>query len=742
MKATKFILSIFFIFSSVEGFSQTIQNTAICITIGSSASFTVVTSQSSPTSFVWQYKSPTSLSWTEINSSIGNVYSGYNTSTLNIIKTSTLPVSGTLYRVIVNDGSNNLTSNQATLIVDPTPISKTITGAEPMCIGNSKTLIYGTGSIGTIQWQSSVTSNPEDFNDIPNQNGLTYITTDTDTTWFRVMNSSGKCGSVYSPAVQVVVNSLPVAGNIDGGDINVCKTSNTTELTLYNYEGTIQWQKALDALWSPGSPGAFSNIISANLVKYTASSLVVTTYFRAVLSSEGCESVYTEPVAIIVDPVPVSKLITGASTICIGESKTLTYGTGSVGEILWQYSTTSNSSDFYDIDGEMERTYTATDLQETTWFRVMNSSGECGSVYSPAVQVMVNPLAVAGNIDGGDINVCKTQNSTTLTLYNYEGAIQWQKASNVGGSPGSFSTIASATSATYLAAGLTATTYFRALVSSGVCKPEPTDPILITVDPLPVSKIITGASPSCMGGSKVLVYGTGSVGDIQWQFSTTSDSAGFDDISGETELVYLATDLQETTWLRVMNTNGTCSPVYSDAVQILINPPPVSGFIEGGNNIVSKNSNQTELTLKDYKGTIQWQKATSLADTYTDIPSSTSSTYLATGLTDKTYFRALVSSGDCSKISSEPVFINVDSEFKVITFPNPFETEFNINITPQSLDPIELKIYDMLGRLIENHQIESSEINSIRMGTTCASGFFTVLIKQGQQERNVKVLKK
>ena len=735
MKAPKFLLSIFFIFCSVEGFSQIIQDIAICTTIGSSASFTV--DYPTPSTYAWQVK--ISGSWTTITSvNAGTIYSGYSSSTLTVTKSSTLPVTGTLYRVIVNNGT--ITSNEAKITVDPEPTSKTISGDSPVCAGGSKTLTYGTGSVGTIQWQSSSTSNPDDFYDIDGETVRTYIPTDLQqTTWFRVMNSSGECGSVYSPAVQVIVNLLVVAGNIDGGGINVCNTLNSTEMTLYNYEGAIQWQKASDI---EGSPGAFSNITSANMDKYTASSLIATTYFRVVLSSGVCASETTDPVAIIVDPKPVSKLVTGASTICIGDSKMLTYGTGSVGEILWQYSTTSNSTDFYDLEGETERIYTATDLQETTWFRVMNSSGECGSVYSPAVQVVVNPLAVAGNINGGDINVCKTQNATTLTLYNYDGAIQWQKAPDLGGAPGNFSTIASSTSATYLAVALTATTYFRAIVSSGVCASETTDPVLITVDPLPVSKIITGASPACIGGSKVLVYGTGSLGDIQWQYSTTSSSAGFDDVNGETKLVYLASDLQETTWFRVMNTNETCSPVYSVAVQVLINPPAVSGIIEGGNNIVSKSSNATELTLKAYKGTIQWQKAASLTDPYTNITSSTSSTYIATGLTETTYFRALVSSGECSKVASKPIFINVDSEFKVTTFPNPFETEFNINLTRESLDPIELKIYDMLGRLIENHQVKSSEINSMRIGTTYPSGFFTVLIKQGQQERNVKVLKK
>ena len=760
MKATKLILSILFIFSSVEGFSQTIQDAAICTTTGSLVSFTV--DYPTASTYEWQVKTP-NVDWTTITSSnASSVYSDYDSSTLNITKSEILPVTGTLYRVIVNDGLGNLlTSNVATLTVDPKPVSKLITGASPVCEGGSKELTYGAASVGDIQWQSSNTGNTgilDDFSDIGGETKETFTATKLgETTWFRVMNSN-VCGSVNSKAVQVVVNPLPVAGSIDGGDINVCKLSNSTLLTLYDYEGSIKWQRATDI---SSTVDNFVNINSAFSDSFRANSLTTTTYFRAVLSSGVCPSETTDSVAITVDPVPVSKLITGASQICAGGSKELTYGAGSVGDILWQYSTTGNSDDFYDIDGETELIYTATGLQETTWFRVMNTSGEvCDPAYSPAVKVVVDPLPDAGNIYGGDIIVCSGSNTTTLTLYNYKGAIQWQKALDVAGSPGTFENIPSAIKPDYIAKNLTATTYFTAVLSSGVCKSvtfdlddkdDPDDlitldnPVAIIVDPKPVSKTITGATPACIGGSKVLVYGVGSVGDIQWQSSTTPTTVepdDFSDIDGKTKETFTATDLQETTWFRVMNTSGeVCAPAYSPAVKVVVDTSN-AGKIEGGNSIVSKKSDETELTLKDYTGAIQWQKAASLTGVFTNIPLSTSSTYITTGLTETTYFRTLVSNGDCSAVASDPVVVNVDAEFKALAYPNPFDSEFNINLTQPSPDPIELKIYDMLGRLIENHYVKPSEINSIRMGTTYPPGFFTVLIKQGQQERILKVIKK
>ena len=774
MKAIKLILSVLFLFPTAKGFCQNpiIQNTNICTTTGSMASFTV--DYPTASTYEWQVKT-LNVDWTPITSSnASSVYSDYDSSTLNITKSEILPVTGTLYRVIVYDGSNNLTSNVATLTVDSKPVSKLITGASPVCEGGSKELTYGAASVGDIQWQSSTTGNLDEFYDIEGAE-LIYTATDLqDTTWFRVMNSSSTCSPAYSPAVQVIVNPLPVAGYIDGGYINVCKSSNSTLLTLYDYAGTIEWQKALEVADSPGTPSTFAKITSATSPEYIATNLTATTYFRAVLSSGVCTSVITNPVVIIVVPKPVSTLISVASpVICAGGSKTLTYGTGSVGEIQWQSSTTGLSDEFYDIEGA-ELIYTATDLQETTWFRVKNTSGEeesCGypDSYSPAVKVVVDPLAVAGNIDrqGDDIRVCISSNSTKLILYNYEGAIQWQKALDVEGSPGTpgkFENITLANREFYTASlsqvesaklKEPTTYYYRALVSSGVCPSVTTfdsdnkitlynQVVAIIVDPKPVSKSISGATPACIGGSKVLVYGIGSVGDIQWQSSPTGNLDEFYDIDGNTELIYTANDLQETTWFRVMNTSGeACDPAssYSPPVQVVVDTSN-AGKIEGGNSIVSKKSDETELTLKDYTGAIQWQKAASLTDEFTNIPLSTSSTYITTGLTETTYFRTLVSNGDCSAVASDPVVVNVDSEFKALAFPNPFDSEFNINLTPQSTDPIELKIYDMLGRQIENHYVKPSEINSIRMGTTYPPGFFTVLIKQGQQEVNLKVIKK
>jgi hypothetical protein len=347
------------------------------------------------------------------------------------------------------------------------------------------------------------------------------------------------------------------------------------------------------------------------------------TLFRVVANYGTLGNFTSNEALLTVDVAPVSKLITGASTLCSGASKTLTYGSDSSGTIQWQYSTSSSLYDFIDIYEENGLTHDINNIQESTWFRVMNSNGVCPAVYSPAVQIVVNPKPVAGTITGGNVNVCKTSNSTALKLNNSVGNIQWQKASDVGGLPGTFSNITSANLTDYTASSLTTTTYFRAALSSGVCTTEATSPSIVIVDPIAVSKTITGTSTLCAGGDETLTYGKGSVGTIQWQYSNTSSIADFIDINGENGLTYTANNLQQTTWFRVMNTSGKCSPVYSAPFQVMVNSNITPTFNQVA--AICSGSSLTALPTTSINGIIgKWSPAlnNTSTTTYTFTPTS------------------------------------------------------------------------------------------------------------------------
>ncbi|MCF8321584.1 MAG: T9SS type A sorting domain-containing protein [Flavobacterium sp.] len=638
-----------------------IEDAHICTIFGSTTSIPVLSPNINASHKLF-YKT-LNEDWTEISSSnASTIYSNYNSPILEIKKSSILPISGTIYKVVAAIGLlEEFTSNEATLSFDTAPVSKLITSNSAICEGESSNLLYDIDSIGTIQWQYSTTSSQEDFIDLYDENGLSYtISNLQQTTWFRVMNSNGVCTNNYSPAVQIKVDPKPISGIISGGNISVCKTTNSTVLILNNYIGKIQWQKATTLT------GVYSNIINATSDLYTTSGLISTTYFRAIVTSGICLPQISEPVAIIVESSAVSKTITGASPICVGDSKTLSYGMGSVGTIQWQYSIQSGTTGFFDIIDENSLTYTITNLQQPTWFRVKNYIGTCSTVYSPAVQVLVNPKPISGYITGGNKSVCKTSNSTILNLNNSFGTIQWQKSAT---ESGVYSNITSTTSNSIAISGLTTTTYYRAILSGNFCVSQITEPTVIAVDDVSVAKTILGASSVCAGDSKTLNYETGSVGSIQWEYSNVSNSTGFLEINDQKETTYTATNLQQNTWYRVKNTNGTCTSVYSPAIQLTVIQKPIAGYITGGDLSVCKTSNSTVLKLLNYVGEIQWQKASSFSGTYSNIFAATSNSFTAINLTTTTFYRAKLSNGICTPVFTEPVAINIsiNAESKTIS---------------------------------------------------------------------------
>jgi hypothetical protein len=102
----------------------------------------------------------------------------------------------------------------------------------------------------------------------------------------------------------------------------------------------------------------------------------------------------------------------------------------------------------------------------TTEYRAVVTSGSCTSATSGTATVTVSPASVAGTISGGDVSICLgTSNSTTMTLAGYTGTIQWQSSSD----NTTFTNITGATSASYTAVDVAATTYYRAVVTSGSC---------------------------------------------------------------------------------------------------------------------------------------------------------------------------------------------------------------------------------------------------------------------------------
>ena len=82
------------------------------------------------------------------------------------------------------------------------------------------------------------------------------------------------------------------------------------------------------------------------------------------------------------------------------------------------------------------------------------------------------------------------------------------------------------------------------------------------------------------------------------------------------------------------------------------------------------------------------------------------------------------------------------SEFKAVAYPNPFASAFAINVTSSAAAPIQLKVYDMTGRLIESREVNSSDLNALQVGNKYPSGVFNVIVTQGENVETIRVIKR
>jgi gliding motility-associated-like protein len=321
-------------------------------------------------------------------------------------------------------------------------------------------------------------------------------------------------------------------------------------------------------------------------------------------------------------PTPTANAGPATDSICAGFTYTST-GSASNGSILW---TTSGSGIFTDATiANAVYNPSAADIATGSVQLTMTviAPGSCNvPTATDSVVVTIYPTSNAGLISGAT-SVCQGVNSTTLTLSEYTGTIQWQVSTdNI-----VFNNIPSATASTYTATNLVATTYYRAIVTSGVCSSATTATATINVSATSVAGTISGAAPVCYGTNSTTLTLAGNVGTIQWQSST--DNINFTSISGATAATYTATNLTVTTYYRAVSTSGVCSAATT-ATTVVVNPLPVSNAgpvtatICAGTTYTTSGVATNGTALWSTSGTGTFADATNPVTTYT--PSSADQT--------------------------------------------------------------------------------------------------------------------
>ena len=82
------------------------------------------------------------------------------------------------------------------------------------------------------------------------------------------------------------------------------------------------------------------------------------------------------------------------------------------------------------------------------------------------------------------------------------------------------------------------------------------------------------------------------------------------------------------------------------------------------------------------------------------------------------------------------------NKFKAVAYPNPFADNFMIDVKSSSQSSVNLKVYDMIGRLIDQKDVRVSDLETTTIGNNYPSGVYNVVVSQENSVQTVRVVKR
>jgi uncharacterized repeat protein (TIGR01451 family)/gliding motility-associated-like protein len=387
--------------------------------------------------------------------------SGETTATITVTPTATTSYTATC---TVN-GCTSVVSTPVSVTVAPIVTPDITASTTGICGAGSATLTATGCTSGTVKWYGGVQV----------LTGSTITVTPTITTTYTATCTQGACESPRSKALTITIGtpappaiSPALTATCLGGSV-VLKASGCTG-------GTI--------LWSNGATGAEITV-----------SPTTNTVYTAICKQGTCESVVSNTASVTVSDFAKPSIAANKTTICLGESVTLT-ATGCNGTVKWS-------------DGQTGASVTVKPTANTNYTATCESSS-CKSDLSNAVAIRVNTNINAPIIVCGDEEICTGQEVLFIALGCTNGTVKWsdgQTGANITVKP-------------------SLTTTYSATCSSGTCESPKSNEKVIVVKPTVALALTALADKSNIcAGVEVTLTATGCIGgNVTWTGGLTGAS--------------------------------------------------------------------------------------------------------------------------------------------------------------------------------------------------------------------------
>jgi hypothetical protein len=88
------------------------------------------------------------------------------------------------------------------------------------------------------------------------------------------------------------------------------------------------------------------------------------------------------------------------------------------------------------------------------------------------------------------------------------------------------------------------------------------------------------------------------------------------------------------------------------------------------------------------------------------------------------------------------VQLEVVNVFEALAYPNPFAENFKLDVKTNSEASIQVRVYDMIGKLVEDKMIIASNIQNFELGNQYPSGVYNVIVSQESNTKTLRVIKR
>lgn len=599
------------------------------------------------------------------------------------------PAKTTTYKVTINDVNGCTKVDEITVFVFEIPEVKVFPEGDLVtifCNSNGSATLFTAPTPGySYQWK-------KDGNNITNGTSSSLTVTEGGSYFVEVSTLGCKA---TSKAKSVVVQPRPLANA--GGDVTICKNGPGKQL---NATGGDLFE------WKPAT--GLSNTKVGNPV---ANPSVTTTYTVTVTDrNTGCSN--TASVTVFVNAlVPITVSANGDLNLCDGQKVELLATTGPNYFYQWKL-------DGVDLVDGKTANYFAT---KSGSYTVKVSVVGCDDQNSTPIVVKVNdkPEADAGL----NQSICKTGRAVLTAT----GGTRYSWAPN--------STLSNPNDATVIARPTKTTVYTVTAFNESGC--FDTDTVVVTVfigEELPPASIIPGGNVDVCPDTPVELKATSGVTgqtlSYQWYFNDRK-------IEGATKTEILAAKAGE---YRVELSSPTCSSSMSLPTYVRYRKPPqLALFVI---NTTCFSCRDGEIIVNAIGGKPPYSYS---IDGINFFDNTRSFIKLPHGK----YMVSVKDANGCIDTDSAGIQYptnldnNLELNFGLEIYPNPTQSDFILKASNIDQKSVEVKIYDITGRVLINRQIEVID-RSIQSNMTLedmSAGVYLLQLKVGDSIISGKIVK-